>query len=156
MIDRRTRAVTSALTYALTIAIVVTLTGALLVGAETYITQQRQQTVQDQIDIVAQRLAATLSTADRLTTTDGDVDSTNITRHFPAVLAGSQYTIEVVQTAPSEYRLDVAARDLDVSSSAVVGLQNGTDLAETTVNGGSLRVVYNSSSGDLEVRHASP
>jgi FlaG/FlaF family flagellin (archaellin) len=152
--DRRTRAVTSALTYALTIAIVVTLTGALLVGTETYITQQRQQTVQDQIDVVGQRLAATISTADRLTTTDGDVDSAGITRHFPAVLAGSQYTIEIVETDPArnEYRLDVEVRDLDISSSATVRLSDGTDLVETTVNGGSLRVVF--VSGDLEVRNA--
>lgn len=153
--DRRNRAVTSALTYALVIAIVVTLTGALLIGTETYITQQRQQTVQDQLDIVGQRLAATISTADRLAATDGSVSSTGITRHFPSVLAGSRYTIAVEETDPArnEYRLHIEARDLDISSDATVRLSDGTDLSETTVNGGSLRVVYDTSTGTLEVRH---
>lgn len=154
MIADRNRAVTSALTYALVVAIVVTLTGALLFGAESYVTAQRQQAVQDQLDVVGQRLAATLSTADRLTTTDGAVATTEVTRRFPAVLAGSQYTITVDDVGGGTYRLALTASDLDISSNATVHLDGGTTLDETTINGGAVQVVYDPSADELEVRSA--
>ena len=146
MMDDR-RAVSSSLSYVLVVAITLTLTTGLVVGAEDLVDSQREQVATDQLDVVGQRLAATIMTVDRFGDVDGNPVSASVTREFPRRIAGSQYRIRTVQDAAAGDRatLYLEATDLDVNVSFSVRAQSADEIEETRLNGGSLRVVYDNS-----------
>lgn len=140
MIDDR--GVSSALSYALIIVLTVSLTTGLVLGTNELVTDQRQQVAHDQLEVVGQRLAATIMTVDRLNATETRPEVAAITRDFPRRVSGVQYRVETVAVGSDRWRLYLEARAVSISESFTVRLQSGVDLEETTVNGGPLRVSY--------------
>jgi hypothetical protein len=149
------RAVSSAVTYSFIVIITLVLTGGLVVGTDALINDQRQQVVTDQLDVVGQRMAATIETADRLSATTNDPDSLAITREFPQRLAGSAYQIRVDHNpSSSDYTLYVETVDGDLSIAVRVSVSSASGIGETTVAGGETRVRYEPSSDELVVEDA--
>lgn len=150
---RSERAVSSALTYSLVAAITLSLTAGLIIGTETLVNDQRQQTVQNQLDIVGQRLASTVMAVDRMGEQDGTT-ITSVTREFPQRTVGSQYRIRVTRTAASADRgtIHVESRDSDISTTVPVRLSGATLERNTKVNGGTVRVVYDPTTSPDTVR----
>jgi FlaG/FlaF family flagellin (archaellin) len=139
VIDDR-RAVSSVVSYTLLVGITLVLTTGLILGTGSVVEQQRERTAQSQLQIVAERFSDTLTTADRLVRgTETAPDTVALTRRFPARVAGTGYTLAVT-TGGSGPRLRIEANDLDAT--VTVPLRVETDLAETRVNGGTVRVVY--------------
>ena len=60
------RAVSSVVSYTLLVGITLVLTTGLILGTGSVVEQQRERTAQSQLQIVAERLSDTLTTADRL------------------------------------------------------------------------------------------
>lgn len=148
---RSDRAVSSALTYGLVVVITVSLTGGLILGADALVNDQREKAVRGQLDVIGQRLASTVETVDRMGQADGTTTA-RITREFPRRTAGAQYRIRVVQAgSPDRGTIYVEARDLGVTRRVPVRLSS-TTLEETRLNGGPLRVVYDS--GTVRVENA--
>lgn len=149
------RAVSSAVTYSFIVVITLTLTGGLVVGTDALIQDQRQEVVTDQLDVVGQRLVATVETADRLSATANGPDSLAITRPFPDRLAGSAYRIRVVNDpSATDATVYVETVDGDVSIAVRVRLRSASGIRETTVAGGETRVRYDPSSDELVIEDA--
>lgn len=150
---RGNRAVSSALSYALVVAITLSLTSGLVLGAEALVDEQRETAVRSQLEVVGQRLASTVATVDRMGQLDG-TSTASITREFPRRIAGAQYRIRVVQHPAVADRgtIYLDSRDLNVNVSVPVRLSD-TTLAETRINGGPLRVVYDPSTDTVRVEN---
>lgn len=158
MIDD-TRGVSSAVSYALIIVMTVSLTAALVLGASSLVTEQREAVARDQVDAIGQRLSATIMTADRLNATETRPNELAVTRDFPRRIGGVQYRIETAKIASNRWRLTIETRDIDIEQSFTIRLQSGVELEGTTLNGGPLRVYYERDPTDpaldkLRIEHA--
>jgi len=150
---RDDRGVSSAVTYSFIVVITLALTGGLVVGTDALIQDQRQQVVTDQLDVVGQRLVATVETADRLSATANAPDSLAVTREFPDRVAGSAYRVRVVNENPggTESTVYVETVDGEVSIAVRVSVDSANGIEESTVTSGAIRVRYESSNGKLVV-----
>jgi len=138
------RAVSTAVGYVLTLGITTLLVTGLLIAAGGAVDDQRAATTRDTLDVVGQRLAANLMTADRLTETEG-VREVAVATPLPDRVAGSGY----------EIRIDDANASLVLESdrdgvTRRVSYVSSTPVERTTVRGGDLRIVL--AGGELEVR----
>lgn len=143
MIDER--GVSSALTYALIVAITTTLVVGLVLGTDSLVQSNRERAATEQLEVVEQRLATALETAHRLSRTDSDEtrpEQLTLTRQFPRRLARSQYRVSVVALGANDYSLRLELVDTGVSTVTEIRLAQAPRVAETTVNGGPLEVVY--------------
>lgn len=152
------RAVSSALSYALIVVIIVSLTGGLVVGADALVVEQREQVAQDQLGVVAERLAASITTVDRMAAVESSspVDRAAVRRDFPRRIAGSQYRVTVThQTALGNVvTLTVETRDLDVEVTVRAQVEAALRVRETTVNGGPLLVRYDAATSEVVIANA--
>lgn len=153
---RDRRGVSSALSYALVVMITLTLTAGLLLGTESLVDDQRHGVATDQLDVVGERLAATIMTVDRFTAVDGSLTMASVTREFPDRVAGSHYRVRTVQDtgSPDRATLYLEARDLDVNVSFSVRAQSASEIEETRVNGGTLRISYDPASDTVVIDSA--
>lgn len=150
ILDRR--AVSSVISYTLLIGITLALTTGLIFGTGALVEQQREGTARSQVTVIAERLADSVMTADRLARgTEAQPETVVLTRRFPTRIAGTGYKIAVRTGGPGP-RIRVDANDLDAT--ATVPLRVDSGLAETRVNGGTIRIVYDpTASPSLEVRN---
>jgi len=149
MIDDR--AISSALTYSLVTVITLALTAGLVFGAESLVNDQRERTVQNQLDVVGQRLSSTVMTVDRMGRLDGTT-TVGVTREFPQRTAGSQYRIRVSDSPRSDRgTIYVESRDTGMNVSVPFRL-SGAEIEPTTVNGGPVRIVYDPTTSPDTVR----
>jgi|GEM_PF-1783850 len=149
------RAVSSAVTYSLIVVITLTLTTGLVVGTDALVGNQRDRAATEQLDVVGQRLVATIETADRLSATENDPDSLVITREFPRRVAGSQYHISVAD-APSGSGSVVTLETVDseISASMRVDVHSVGGVGETEIAGGRTVVRYDDTADELVIEHA--
>lgn len=150
---RTGRALSSAVTYTTLVAVTFALTAGLVVGSEELVQNQREETALSQLEVVGERLADGLMSADRLARgTDVEPESVVITKRLPARVAGSGYTIEV-QPGLDVDRLRLTADEFNATATVEFSVES--DLDETSVKGGTLRVVYNTGASppQLEVHH---
>lgn len=142
------RGVSSTLEYVFGIAIATLLLGALISGTGGLVASQQEQAVQSELEVLGQRLAADLASADRLARTDASV--VEMDSDMPIRVAATQYDVEINASA-TESEIVLETDDPDVS--ITVGFSNTTDVEPTTVRGGDLQIVL-SEDGHLEVREA--
>lgn len=152
---RDDRAATSAVSYALIVALTLTLTTGLVLGTETLVENQREDTARHQLEVVGQQLSSTVMAVDRLNATEAEPEVAAVTREFPRRVAGSQYQVGVlVEDADrGRYTLFLDAIDSDVNVTVPVR-QADSDLRATRVNGGTLRVVHDPDTDEVVIEHA--
>lgn len=147
------RAVSSAVTYTTLIAVTFVLTTGLVVGGDALVQDQRQETVRTQLAVTGERLADTLMTADRLARgTEGEPESLALTNRLPERVGGSGYRI-AIESGPDQDTLVLEANDVDAN--VVIHFDVESELEDTRVVGGQLRIVYNTgpTPSQLEVHH---
>lgn len=147
MSTTRDRAVSTAVGYVLTLGITTVLVSGLLLAAGGVVEDRREATTRNTLEVVGQRLAASLMSADRLATTDG-TRTVAVTVDLPERIAGSGYSVRV-DGSSSTLVLDADRTDATRRVSFVAS----TPVASTKVSGGRLRIVL-SPAGQLEVRSA--
>jgi hypothetical protein len=140
------RAVSTTAGYVLTLGITAILVSGLLVAGGGVVEDRREVTTRDSLDVVGQRLASGLMTADRLATTS-DTTTVSVSIDLPERIAGTEYTVSV-DPATSRLVLDSSATGVSVS----VAFTASTPVADTSVQGGDVSVVLDG--GQLEVRSA--
>jgi hypothetical protein len=140
------RAVSTAAGYVLSLGITAILVTGLLVAGGGVVEERRDITSHDSLEVVGQRLAANLMTADRLAATS-DTTTVAVSVDLPARIAGRGYTVSV-DPAGSRLHLDATASDASVT----VAFATSTPVADTSVQGGDVRIVLDG--GQLEVRSA--
>lgn len=150
---RDDRAVSSAVGYTLMVVIALALTTGLVFGTESMIENQQRTVVRDQLEIIGEELAATVMTVDRFDASATEPEKATVVRQFPARVAGSQYRVELVENAGTG-RVEVRLEAVDVDVSVRVPIRNTTKLRlDNPVNGGTLRVAYDTGENRIEIRN---
>lgn len=146
MSGRRDRGVSTALGYVLTLGITALLISGLLIGVTGVVDDRRTQTDRATMEIVGQRIAANLMSADRLAETDPE--QLVVAVDLPNRLSQSGYTVEVNGSAEQlTLRVDGGR------ASATVSFVTTTTVRDGTVRGGNLRIVL-TPADELEVQRA--
>lgn len=141
------RGVSTAVGYVLTLGITTILVSGLLIAAGGAVEDRRDATSRSALDVVGQRLAANLMSADRLADTDGARD-VSVTVDLPRRIAGSEYEIRV-NGSTSTLVLESNGADATRRVSFVAS----TAVDSTVVRGGELEIVL-APGPELEVQRA--
>jgi seryl-tRNA(Sec) selenium transferase len=149
------RAVSTAVSYVLIVSLALLLTTGLVLGTESLIEDQREETIRQQLEVVGQQLAGTVMTVDRFNETEAVPQTATVTRQFPERIAGSQYRITVAADSPDDgrYTIYLDAVDTNVNVSVPVRAAD-TDVRSTRLNGGTVRVAYVDATAEVVVRSA--
>lgn len=143
MIRQDDRAVTSPLEYVYTFAIAAILVTGLIIAATNAAGDQRQRTVEGQMEVVAQQVAGSLEKADGIVRrSDGDPSQLEIQRELPNELLGRGYSVRISQEAPGA-RITVSsplATD-DVTAMAELG-ETTVSSIDTVVDGGDITIRF--------------
>ncbi|WP_435063956.1 DUF7266 family protein [Halobaculum sp. EA56] len=141
---RRDRATSTTLSYVLTLGITAVLISGLLVAAGGTVERQREDTTREALQVIGQQLSARLMAADRLVAAGATEVSVDVA--FPGTVAGTTYSVTVRSGPPPT--VEVTATDVRVS--VVVGAATRTPVANASLAGGDVEIVYTGSR--LEVR----
>ncbi len=142
----RDRGVSTTLSYVLTLGITSILISGLLIGVTGIVDDRQSQTARNALDVVGERVAANMMAADRLAQTGPA--TTVVTVRLPDQISNRGYSVEVNGSS----QLIVVTLDGE-ETSATVRFANDTNVADTEVLGGDLRVVL-TPANELEVRPA--
>jgi len=133
------RGVSTALGYVLGLAIITALITGLFFATSEIVTDERERAAESELRVLGNRLAADVTTVDRLALSAGDARA-RLTRDFPTTVAGSSYRISLEHDGTGPATIELTASELDVSVS--VPVMNGTVIANSTSSGGGLVVGY--------------
>lgn len=140
------RGVSTVFGYSLNLVVATLLVVGVLVAAASLVDSQRDQAARAELEVVGERFAANVETADRMTrsATDGSI---SVDSRLPTRIAGSTYQVTIVTEAGStsaELSLD------DGRQSITVPINNETAIEESRHLGGTL-TIRSTGNGTLEV-----
>lgn len=148
------RGLTTLLTYVLALLVVALLTTGVFFGVSAVVEDQHEDALHSSMEVVGNRLASDLRTADRLAEAPGNDGTVRLTSNLPSQLAGSQYTVTITNlTASDRYRIVVKSVDPDIT--VTVTLRSDTPIKEGTFYGDTLEIRYDSGTNELVVSDAS-
>lgn len=142
-----TRAVSPVLGYVLTLGISSMLVVGLLVGTGGFVSEQRHETMRDELEVIGQQIAADLSAADRLLRDGQPTDTVRVVRPLPNEVTGVSYQIEVDSGTPTTIRLTTKTPAITVE----VDVRTTNTVDSSTLSGGDVAVVE--TGGNLEVQN---
>jgi hypothetical protein len=145
------RAVSSALGYVLTLTITATLVSGLLIGGGQYVENERRQVTTQELNVLAERLAAGLSDADRLSQANAASVEVRVAVDLPRRAAGSHYTVEITDAPnasgqPYRHLIRLSSADADAEASLLV--ETHRDVVVEAASSGRLLVVYRDADAD--------
>lgn len=155
------RGVSTVVSYVLTLAVVAILTTTLLSSFAPFVTDQQRDTAQSTLSVLGNDVAGDVATVDRLATRAGPDGTVEIRTRLPDRVGGSRYDI-AIENATADggppYDYEIWLRTVDFESNAVVHLRTLTPVEERpgsdALDGGPIRVVYDSSADALVIRNA--
>jgi hypothetical protein len=157
--SRSDRAVSITVNYVIALSITAALVSGLLVGAGTYVENERDQVVREELTVVAEQLAAGIGDADRLARTAED-PTVRVGVDLPRRVAGESYRIEIVNLSapePQPERYELRLRSAGSGVSVTLTLSTLEAMNETSVNGGWVVVELDTGGTDaLEVSDGDP
>ncbi|QLC34458.1 hypothetical protein EFA46_009655 [Halarchaeum sp. CBA1220] len=144
------RGVATVVGYVLNIGIALLVVTGLLIAASGFVGDQRERAVDTELQVIGDRFANDLATADRLLT-QTDAEFVAVDAPLPSRVVGRSYTVHVGDPGPAggAVRVVLTAPRSDVTVSRTIHLEHGL-ARNTTHAGGSLRVVADGD--ELEVR----
>lgn len=144
----RDRGVSTVVGYVLNIGIATLLITGLIFASGNLVGDQRERAVRSEFDVIGNRVAADLETADRLVQASDGGDVVLETA-LPTFISGEQYQIGIQPDDASdgvEVVLTMDRPDVTVH----VPVNNTTAIEQTTVTGGEL-IINGSEGGPIEV-----
>lgn len=144
---RAERGVSFTVSYALTIAIATILVSGVIATAGFIVAEQRESAIQDELQVVADDIAATVMAADRLAVA-GNSSNLTVTRSYPEESVDQPYTVRIEGIGPGAV-VTVSTQSPEVVARAP--LRNRTAIANASVTGGTVRVVYRSATDELTI-----
>lgn len=134
------RGVSVVVNYVLTIAITTLLLSGLFVASGSLIQSQSERAIQDELDVLGERLAADLATADRLAASaEGEDAHVRVTTELPRRVAGTAYSVEITGGDPTEIVLRTSDPAIESSTTVATadvepasGLRGGDLVIELT------------------------
>lgn len=146
------RAVSIPMQYVLLLAIVALLSSGLFVGIGGFVQAQQADAARDGLEVVGNRLASDIASADRLAAPLDGSGALTVSADTPSRVAGATYTITVQDAESDRTEIVLQATNLDVP--VIVDIVTDVDIAEGSVSGGPLSLVYDPASDSLEVQNA--
>ncbi|RLM59780.1 hypothetical protein DVK02_03355 [Halobellus sp. Atlit-31R] len=139
MISRRDRAVSITVNYVIALGITAVLISGLLIGAGSYVENQREQVVREELGVLAGQLAAGIEDADRLADARARSRSVRVGVSLPDRVASESYRIEITELAdppgqPARHELTLRSAQSDVGVTQTISTT--VDVAEGSVLGG--------------------
>lgn len=132
--DDRAQAIT--LNYTIGLAIGVLLVTGLLIAGGNFVQDQREDAIRTELRVIGQQVAADFATADRLAQSAESNSTVTLRRSMPGTVAGSTYSVELVESENPELVLTSADPEVEVT----VGLANESAVAGTSISGGNIQV----------------
>ena len=140
------RGVSTVLGYSLNLVVATLLVVGLLGAAVTLVDSQHDRAARAELDVIGERFAADVETADRLTRS-ADGGSVSVVSRLPSRIAGSTYDVAVVsESSAARVELSLDGNEETV----VVPINNETTIEEFRRSGGTLRI-RTTGDGTLEV-----
>lgn len=139
------RGVTIPVGYVITLAIAAVLFSVLIAAGGSVLDREAESTVENELEIIGQEVAADLAAADRLARAgeSGRPDELVIRNEIPQRTASAEYRLNVTG---DEIRLETNDPDVTVT----IPLRTTLDV-RGSVDGGPIRIVYDPSADELEV-----
>ncbi|GGN92597.1 MULTISPECIES: DUF7266 family protein [Haloarcula] len=147
------RGASTAVGYVLTLGITLLLVVALLSVSVSLVEDERSKAVHSELSVLGNRLAAELTTADGMVRAADAPGTVTVRATLPDRVANGQYRLSIDERAAtgSFYRYRIVLESDVADTSVAVHLKTGTEVAETTVDGGPVVVTYDDGTDTLEV-----
>ncbi|RQG95836.1 DUF7266 family protein [Natrarchaeobius chitinivorans] len=142
------RALSYMVNYVLLLGVAVILVGGLSMAGSALLEGQHEQTVDAELDVIGERIAADISTADRLTQTEGEAETIRVVSDSPQFVSGGQYTI-TTETDGSDTIIRLESSDADVTKEKTINTTTPVD--ETRLTGGTLEISYDTGDDRLVI-----
>jgi hypothetical protein len=136
------RGVSTALGYVLGLGIVTAMVFGLFVTTGDVVENQREQAIQSELRVLGNRIAADVTSVDRLALAETGTD-VRLTRSLPETVAGSPYEISIEYDGSRPATIELVSRNPEVS--VTVRVMNGTRVMNTTTSGGAIAIEHNGS-----------
>jgi len=151
---RRDRGVSVTVNYVIALSITAVLISGLLIAGSGYVENERDRVVREELEVVAEQLAAGIDDADRLARATTATPELRVGVDLPDRVASETYRIEITNqsvlgTQPFRYELTLRSAQSDVSVTLTVSTL--VPLSETSVNGGWVVVELDGGEGALVV-----
>jgi len=137
--DERGQSIT--LSYTLGIGIATILVTGLLIAGAGFVDDQREQAAEVELRVIGQQLASDVEATDRLVQSGDRHTTVSIARSLPQSVAGSGYTVALVEQSDPYVRLESQQQDVTVR----VEFSNQTTVDGTEITGGQVMVNYTAS-----------
>lgn len=141
----RTRGQSIAINYTMSLIIVTMLISGLFISMSAYLENERENVTHAELEVLGNRIAADISTTDRLAqTTEGD-SRAEIHTSIPASVAGSQYEVTITSNSPpgiDYYNVEIQLRARGTGEAKNVSTRISNEVTGSNLNGGDYVVVY--------------
>ena len=142
-----TRAVTVTLNYVLVLGISATLVAGLLVAGGSFIEDQRERVIEDEMNVVGNHIAGDLEQVDRMVQVGAtEPDKVVINQTFQSTVSGTTYNVEL-ESNPDQVVLTSSSPSVTVEVPVTVR----TDIQGSFAFGGETSVRYDSTARALVI-----
>lgn len=142
------RALSHMVSYVLLLGVAIILVAGLSMAGSDLLTGQHEQTVQAELNVVGERVAADIATADRLTQTAGDQNRVRVTSDAPRTVSGGTYHLTVTNHG-SVTTLTLESRDTGVTTE--VNVTTATPVEDAELAGGTNVIEYDDGNDRLVI-----
>jgi len=141
------RGVTVTLNYILVLSITAVLVSGLLVAGGTFIEDQRERVIEDELNVIGSHIAGDVEQVDRMVRAGGGtVDRAEINQSFQRTLSGTTYNVRL---EPNPDRVVLASNSPGVTVSVNVTVR--TDIEASFAVGGDTSVQYDTTADRLVI-----
>lgn len=141
--------------FTLSLVIVTLLMSGLFMSVSGFLDTERERVTRSEFEVLGNRIAADISTVDRLAqTTDGDAE-VRVTTKIPARVGGTDYEVTITSSqfaSTGYYDVEVQFRAPEVGVSRNVSTRTDFAVVGSKLIGGRYTVVYDGT--DIEVNDA--
>jgi hypothetical protein len=152
----RDRGQSVTINYTLSLIIVTLLISGLFIAMSGYLDTQRERVTRSEFDVLGNRLAADIATADRLARA-GDDAQVNVRTSIPAAVAGIDYNVDI-ESSPFKsstwHNVTVTLRSPRLDVERTLHVRTANEVSDSSLSGGAYVVHYHGNSGKLEVHDA--
>lgn len=138
------RGTSTTLSYVLTLSIATVLVGGLIVAGSTFVKDNREQVIRQELQVVGEHVASNIQQVDRYAVAAETLETGNISQHFPSDVTGSTYDLHLVGGSDPTLYVNSTAPAISVN----VDIRTTTDIGESDAGGGTVLVTCTGSDCD--------
>lgn len=141
----RDRGQSISINYTLSLIIVTVLIAGLFVAMSGYLETERENVTRAELEVLGNRIAADIATADRLARTTETDARVEVRTTIPRSVAGSEYEVTITSSDPGlneQFNVEIELRAPTVGVSKNVSTRTEIEVDNSNLHGGPFEVVY--------------